>query len=62
MRSIGMASGPIPFDRIVWYVETFLDPDSPDEMDRCIRLIRRMDSAYQEAMSPKKDTKAAGAT
>lgn len=61
MRSVGMAAGPIPFDRIVWYIEAFLDPDSPEDMDRYIRLIRRMDSAYQEATSPKKD-KAKGQT
>ena len=60
MRSIGMGSGPIPFDRMVWYIETFLEPDSPDEMDRYILLMRRMDSAYQTATAPKKESKGAG--
>lgn len=54
MRSVGMSTGSIPFDKLVWYIEEFLGADSYDDMDRYIRLMRRMDSAYAKATAPKK--------
>ena len=54
MRSVGMTAGSIPFDRVVWYCEQFLGANTPDELDRYVRLIRRMDSAYAKATAPKK--------
>lgn len=57
MRAIGMAAGPIPLDRVVWYLDRFVQPAPGDETERWIRLIRRMDNAYQKALSPAKPEK-----
>lgn len=56
MRSVGMSVGQIPYDRMAWYVDRFLRPSDEDELDRYLRLIRRMDSEYLDVMTPK-DTK-----
>lgn len=49
MRTVGMALGPIPLDKMVWYYHEFVDDG---DRERWLSLMRRMDRLYLKLNSP----------